>query len=327
MKFAVAAMIGMAGAFTPAETEEVFLSYISQYGKSYATKAEYDFRLKIFADNLQVIADHNMQATQAESHVLGINYMTDWTPAEFKKMLGYKPHLRVGAHKQRKHHNKTVHDVPASLDWRDKGAVTPVKNQGSCGSCWAFSSTGAMEGAYFMKTQQLVSMSEQQLVDCSTAQGNEGCNGGLMDQAFTYLENNALDTEASYPYKGRDGTCAAQAGAAVTKTTGFHDVTVNSPSALLEAVQHGPVAVAVDASVRWQFYLGGIVEYLCGTNLDHGVLLVGYGVAGNGEKYWIVKNSWGAMWGEKGYIRIHRDDTEGKPGACGIQMAASYPLV
>jgi C1A family cysteine protease len=148
-----------------------------------------------------------------------------------------------------------------------------------------------------------------------------------MDQAFTYLETNALDTEASYPYLAKDGTCHSTTGSAVTKVTGFHDVTPNSPAALLAAIQLQPVSVAVDANIVWQLYSGGIVKANCGANLDHGVLLVGYGTATDGTDYWIVKNSWGPNWGEQGYIRLKRDAVEGKPGLCGIQSDASYPLL
>ena len=143
-----------------------------------------------------------------------------------------------------------------------------------------------------------------------------------MDQAFTYLEKNAIETESAYPYTGRDGKCHASGG--VAKVTTFTDVTVNDPTALATALQEGPVSIAVDASLAWQFYFGGIVKHFCGTSLDHGVLLVGYGTD-KGTDYWLVKNSWGAGWGEKGYIRILRDMSKTGPGTCGLQQAASYP--
>jgi len=152
--------LGLVNAVEIAETtENIYLSYLSQHGKSYATKEEYDFRLQVFASNLEKIVAHNSQAEDSpDAHVMGLNYMADWTEAEFKRLLGYKKHLRVGKehHRRRHHHhhheNKTVSDIPASLDWRTKGAVTPVKNQGQCGSCWSFSTTGSMEGAYFLKS-------------------------------------------------------------------------------------------------------------------------------------------------------------------------------
>ena len=211
----------------------------------------------------------------------------------------------------------------AAIDWRDKGAVTPVKDQGQCGSCWAFSATGAMEGAYFNKAFELNSLSEQQLVDCATKEGNQGCNGGLMDYAFTYAKAHQMDVEADYPYKAKDGTCSAKG--TIATLSGYQDVTANDPVALSKALESGPVSIAVDASgLAWQFYSGGIVHRFCGTDLDHGVLLVGQGTEGSTD-YWIIKNSWGPNWGEQGYIRVQRKmDTTG-PGVCGEQQQPSYP--
>jgi len=214
--------------------------------------------------------------------------------------------------------------VPDSVDWRTKGAVTPVKNQGQCGSCWAFSSTGSMEGRYQIAGNTLTSFSEQQFVDCSTKQGNQGCNGGLMDQAFTYAESTKIETEADYAYTGRDGTCHAAGG--VTEVKGFKDVTTKSPSALQAAVAEGPVSVAIDAAgLAFQLYFGGIIKHFCGTSLDHGVLVVGYGTD-KGTDYWLLKNSWGAGWGEKGYFRILREQSkDNSAGVCGLQLQPSYP--
>jgi len=213
--------------------------------------------------------------------------------------------------------------IPTSFDWRNAApaVVTPVKNQQQCGSCWAFSTTGSVEGNVFIKSGKLISLSEQQLVDCSQAQGNQGCEGGLMDQAFQYIiSNNGITSEANYAYTAMDGTCNTTAAAQVVSTiTGYTDVTSGSESALIAAVAQGPVSVAIEADQAcFQFYTGGILsDPSCGTNLDHGVLAVGYDST---QKYWIVKNSWGTSWGMSGYINIAMGMDE-----CGINTEPSYP--
>ncbi|CDP18637.1 unnamed protein product [Coffea canephora] len=222
---------------------------------------------------------------------------------------------------------ENVSAVPASMDWRKKGAVTGIKDQGQCGCCWAFSAVAAMEGIHQLKTGKLISLSEQELVDCDTAGEDEGCNGGLMDDAFTFIiNNNGLTTEANYPYQAVDGTCNSNKEANhAAKITGYEDVPANNEAALLKAVANQPVSVAIDASGNgFQFYSSGVFAGDCGTELDHGVTAVGYGTSSDGTKYWLVKNSWGTGWGEKGYILMQRD-IEAKEGLCGIAMQASYP--
>jgi len=217
-----------------------------------------------------------------------------------------------------------LNDAAATVDWRTKGAVTPVKNQGQCGSCWSFSATGSMEAAHFFATGSLVSLSEQNLVDCSTAEGNQGCNGGWMDQAFEYvIKNHGIDTESSYPYKATGpNRCqfnAANVGATISRYT---DVAKGSEAALESAANQRPVSVAIDAGhSSFQMYKSGVYyEPACSqTSLDHGVLVVGYG--NEGSDYWIVKNSWGASWGQQGYILM----SKGRNNNCGIASAASYP--
>jgi hypothetical protein len=183
-----------------------------------------------------------------------------------------------------------------------------------------------MEGRYQIAKGDLVSFSEQQLVDCSKSQGNMGCNGGLMDYAFTYAETNMMETEAQYPYKGIAGTCNAAGGS--VKVSDFTDVKPKSPSALAAAVAEGPVSVAIDAgNPLFQLYHGGIMKHFCGQSLDHGVLVVGYGTD-NGTDYWLLKNSWGPTWGEKGYFRILRSmDKENEGGVCGLQQDPSFPIM
>jgi C1A family cysteine protease len=334
------------------ETDSIRTEYdnhIAEYGKSYGTKEEYEFRLAIFRENFIKIQEHNQKNT--DDAVWGVNHMIDWTPQEYKRILGFKnktesaapeeflkehhrPHHErhhrphhEGPHHERPHHghhgHRKLEEAPTSIDWRTEGAVTPVKNQGQCGSCWAFSTTGALEGAYFMANKELKSFSEQQLVDCSSSFGNQGCNGGLMDDAFKYVESHKIELESEYPYTGRDGKCHEEGGVAEIKS--FMDVTPKSPTALADALAKGPVSIAVDAGgLAWQFYFGGIMKHFCGTSLDHGVLLVGYGTEGS-EDYWIVKNSWGASWGEKGYVRIFRDMEKNDAGVCGLQLQPSQP--
>jgi len=218
--------------------------------------------------------------------------------------------------------------IPTNWDWRTKGAVTPIKNQGQCGSCWSFSATGSMEGAWFLAKKQLVSLSEQNLIDCSTAQGNEGCNGGLMDQAFQYvITNNGIDTEASYPYTATGpNSCQYNVANKAATMSSFTDVTSGSESGLLTAVYKTPTSVAIDASQQsFQFYSGGVYnEPACSsTQLDHGVLAVGFGMYQGNTAYWLVKNSWGTSWGLNGYIMMSRNLNN----QCGIATAASYPIV
>merc|ERR1712151_906374 len=252
---------------------------------------------------------------------VGLNKFADLTNDEFKKQFtGFKNQSSA----QNNVKVLSTADVPDSIDWREHNAVTEVKNQGQCGSCWAFSTTGSMESRYYIKNKSLPSLSEQQLVDCSNAQGNQGCNGGLMDQGFTYAEQTGLETETQYPYRGVDGTCnVTESG---VKVQSFADVKANSPSQLKAAVAEGPVSIALDgAGLAFQFYFGGIIKSMCGTSLDHGVLVVGYGTSGSTD-YWIVKNSWGASWGESGYVRIMNNNKEGDAGVCGLNQQPSYPI-
>jgi len=206
--------------------------------------------------------------------------------------------------------------APDSVDWRTKdGVLNGVQNQGQCGSCWAFSTIGSLESRWALKSGNLLKLSEQQLVDCDKKQ-DQGCNGGLMDNAFTYLEGAGSELESDYSYAGSDGTCKYKKSLAKVTPKSFVDVHP-SDDALAEAVSQGPVSIAVDANMWWQLYFGGVLSYnrCSGTQLNHGVVCVGYN---NASSYWIVRNSWGPSWGEKGYIRLQK----GK-NTCGLLNSAS----
>jgi len=249
-----------------------------------------------------------------------VNKFSDLTSAEFTAMYaGLKGKAMHGSANlgtlPRLHQ-----EVAGSVDWRTKGAVTPVKNQGQCGSCWAFSSTGGLEGRNQIATGNLVSLSEQQFVDCDKQ--DSGCNGGLQDSAFSYAAEVAVCTEDSYPYTAQDGYCQASsctAGLQQGAISGHYDVEQDC-NALAEAVASGPVSVGVDAG-SFQSYSGGILSNDCGTSLDHGVLVVGYT-----DDAFIVKNSWGADWGENGYIRLSRNSC-GSSGVCGVCTGAVVPEI
>ena len=289
---------------------------------------ERDYRESVYYANVAKIDAHNEGNF---SWTMNVNQFADLTAEEFKSTVV------SGSFRRGEQRNTTVGvrglwsraDLPASVNWTAKGAVTPVKNQEQCGSCWAFSTTGSVESAWFLAKGTLPSVSEQQLVDCSTAEGNQGCNGGLMDYAFEYIiKNKGITTEAAYPYTATGPNACAAAGKPVAASlSGYKDVPVNSETALETAIAQQPVSVAVEADQSvFQFYSGGVMDSACGTQLDHGVLAVGYGVLG-GKEYYLVKNSWGASWGANGYILLGRGAKFNPAGQCGIQMAASYPVV
>jgi len=304
-------------------TEMSFSEWASKNGKVYASKSEIALRRSIFAAAQQKIKAHN---AEGHSWSMGLNKFADLTAEEFKAL--YASGYRAQEKRSKNVNLSLLHSNanPASVDWSTKGAVTPIKNQEQCGSCWAFSTTGSVEGVSFISTGKLPSVSEQQLVDCSGAEGNQGCNGGLMDYAFEYIiKNKGITGETDYPYTAKDGTCAAAGKPVAATISGYKDVPVNSEVGLETAIVTQPVSVAVEADQSvFQYYTGGVMDSACGTQLDHGVLAVGYGTEG-GKEYYKVKNSWGADWGAKGYILLARGAKFNPSGQCGIQMAASYP--
>ena len=309
VKAATASTLFSGDLMAPADYK--FMEFVTEYGKSYGTVAEFKFRSEQFKARHAEIEAFN--ADSNNTHVVGHNEFSDFTQAEMKARNGYK-------HQEQQNVVTLDESVnAASVDWRSKGAVTPVKNQGQCGSCWAFSTTGSVEAAYFLKHGSLKSFSEQQLVDCAGGvYHNNGCNGGLMDYAFQYIEKNPLDLEADYRYTARNGTCKSSQHTGVATVAGYADVP-HTAAQLKAALNKSTVSVAIEADqMAFQSYRSGVITTGCGTKLDHGVLAVGYGTL-NGQDYFLVKNSWGASWGDQGYVRI------GQNNVCGILLSASYP--
>jgi len=301
---------------------DAFENFVSTYGKTYSSTEELIHRFGVFLKNYEMIQNHNKFGN---SWSMAVNEFADLTWDEFKVgRLGYVSQPRSNT-RLSGIDLSDVMSVPTSIDWTTRGAVTGVKNQEQCGSCWAFSSTGSIEGAYEIKTGKLNSLSEQQLVDCSSSYGNMGCNGGLMDNAFKYvIANKGLCSESAYPYTATTGTCKTSCSI-VSSITSYQDVAQNSESALQSAVALQPVSVAIEADQSgFQFYSSGVFDGTCGTNLDHGVLAVGYGTQ-SGKDYWKVKNSWGASWGMNRYILMVRNIASPQ-GQCGIAMEPSYPI-
>lgn len=308
-----------------------FLQFIETFNKKYNDN-ELEHKFTNFLKNLEFIENHNY------SFELGLNSFSDLSHEEFERFSKgvYIPRenqlpfkrglLRFGRTTSCSEFKSITQSLPETIDWRQSNAVTEVKDQGQCGSCWSFSATGSMEGSWAIKTGNLVSFSEQQLIDCSIFYGNSGCNGGLMESAFEYAIDKGACTESDLPYKANGGLCSGCSTFA--HFSGCVRVTQNNQLHLKEAVSYGPVSVAIEAdTLIFQFYKSGIVDDVkCGTNLDHGVLVVGYG-SDNGKDYWIVKNSWGVHWGDNGYIKIARSNNTIDAGICGIAYQPSYIVV
>jgi len=294
----------------------------------YGTMAEHNERFEIFKKNMDFAREFNSANDGEWTFELGVTIHADKTQEEFKDWLkltsGTKPKAPAAGCDS---FDASAVEAPAAKDWTSVGAVTPIKNQGQCGSCWAFSTTGSIEGQNFLTNGKLTSFSEEQLVDCSSAEGNQGCNGGLMDDGFAYVEEYGLCTELDYPYSaggGRSGSCEASSCTASVHVDGCTDISQGDTDALMKACGTvGPISIAVDANTMWQLYSGGVFNHYCNKNsLDHGVLLVGYD-SSSSNGYWKVKNSWGETWGEQGFIRLAGTDKN----TCGLANSASYPHV
>ena len=295
-----------------------YVRYVKQYDKQY-NPSELYHRYSIFKSNINTINNHNSKHL---SYTLGLNNFTDWDKDEFR-------HTYLNNISRPIKHNYNMYKyknltIPDSIDWRANGYVTDVKDQGQCGSCWAFSAVGAMEGQHANVTKSLVSLSEQNLVDCSTT--NFGCNGGWPDKAMDYVMKNGIDTETSYPYTATGGSCSfnkSNVGATINNVTLLPQGNMSSLYETLATI--GPMSVAIDAEYDFQLYSSGIYNSTnCDPNsLDHAVLAVGYGVTLNGNKYIMVKNSWGVSWGMNGYIYMSADIDN----LCGIAEHVSYPNI
>jgi len=329
MKFAFAfiLLIGACSAknlFT--EEWEMWKAY---HGKTYSPLEEMK-RQVIWHENLAIVTKHNLEFDQGiHTHELGMNKFADLSLEEWKEMILMPSERGVQDHICNSTFVQKENVLKKHVNWVKKGYVTPIKDQGQCGSCWAFSTTGSIEGQHFAKTGTLVSLSEQNLMDCSKAEGDLGCHGGIMDFGFEYVyKNGGVDTEKSYPYTAKDGDkCLYDPKNLGATITGCVDVKSQDEGALAEAVAKiGPISVAIDAGhSSFQLYKAGIYsEKACSsTKLDHGVLAVGYGENENGEEYWIIKNSWGTVWGMEGYVHMARN----KGNMCGVSTQASYPTV
>ena len=294
-----------------------FEKFINEFKRGYSS-SEYNYRFNIFSKNLENIRSHNRAN---HSFKLGIGPFADMTTDEFS-YNHLNPFLdsytTCGVYK----YNGLMNSIPNEMDWRNHHAVTDVKNQGSCGSCWSFSTTGAVEGLVAINTGKLISLSEQDLIDCSTSYDNHGCNGGLMTQAFEFIiARKGLCSESNYSYTGQDGTCRKCVKVEGTDINDCKQISSGDYNSIVAALSKQPISVGIQANTfQFQHYNSGIFNSTeCFTGeIDHGVLLVAYD-----KDSLTIKNSWGDTWGENGYIRIAR--TLNEDGVCGVYQSASFP--
>ncbi|XP_029009581.1 pro-cathepsin H [Betta splendens] len=318
----LASLSAAAAVHLPEQDEFHFRSWMSQYNKVYSPQEYYE-RLQIFTDNKRRIDKHN---AGNHSFTMRLNQFSDMTFSEFRKSYLLSEPQNCSATKG--NYLSSNAPLPDSIDWRKKGNyLTPVKNQGPCGSCWTFSTTGCLESVVAIGTGKLVPLSEQQLVDCAQAFNNHGCKGGLPSQAFEYiLYNKGLMTETDYPYNAFEGPCRYSPKLAAAFVKDVVNITAYDEMGMVDAVAtHNPVSFAFDVTADFMSYHEGVyTSTQCHSTTDmvnHAVLAVGYGQA-NGIPYWIVKNSWGSSWGMDGYFLIER----GK-NMCGLAACSSFPVV
>jgi hypothetical protein len=309
--FAAVACTAVANFYQKHDTEK-FWQWAAEHSKGYTTEQELWQRFQNFMiTDAKIEALNSLNLTSVHGH----NQFSDLTHDEYRKMLGA---IVVDDDMEPTYLPETN---TMTKDWRAEGAVTAVKDQGQCGSCWSFSSSGAMEGAHQILTGELLVLSEQQFVDCSSL--NFGCNGGNQGWAFRYAQSNAIELEVDYPYKAVDQTCTSDASLGKVNATSHARVPGYSVAQMKAAIDRQPISVTVEADqMTFQSYKSGVLMTGCGTSLDHAVLAVGYGVE-NGNEFYLVKNSWNTTWGDQGYIKI--GITGDDAGVCGIQMQNYYP--
>lgn len=323
MKLSVASLLAAVGAATTIadlRAQQQFIGFVKEYNKQYAT-GEVFKRFNIFKKNLAVIEAHDADAA---GYTMAINKFSDLSQEEFKATMGLKPIKETFTSDQVFKADPSV-KLADSVDWTTKGVVTPVKNQGNCGSCWSFSTTGSVEGAVALKTSKLISLSEQQLVSCDRYAA--GCGGApSLHAGYQYIiKNKGIGTEESYPYASGAGNVPGCKQVPSVTTISNYKMVPKGIEPMMAAVNQQPISIGVDADqAAFQNYQSGIIRTGCGQSLDHAVLLVGYGTD-NGVDYWKVKNSWGSDWGEEGYLRIAR----GPSDQCGVTGSgqATFPVV
>ncbi|XP_049394059.1 zingipain-2-like [Solanum stenotomum] len=307
-------------------------SWMARHGRTYENDIEKAKRLNIFKKNVKFIESFNNNGSR--SYKLGINKFSDLTSEEFLRYYTTNHGLnnKFSSIKSQKLSPTTISsfkyenmsDVPSEMDWRKSGVVTSIKDQGGCGCCWAFSTIAALEGANKLSTGKLISLSEQQLLDCSIE--NDGCNGGSMPTAYDYIvKNNGIAAESDYPYEENQDSCKIQDS--IVKMSSYEMLPPSSEPTLLTAVARQPISVGIAVNKEFMSYQSGVYDGNCGDEVNHAVTIIGYGTNNeNGAKYWIIKNSWGSSWGENGYMKIARD-IGNNDGLCRIATMASYPIV